>query len=131
MVVLLTAVSMRAEQEITVRSGVYTKVQAERAKNLYANTCAACHTLGDLATATSSSKGPDLSGDVFLTKWNGKTVFALADGIQKTMPNDFSMELTAAQATDITALMLLANGFPAGDKELAPGDAQKQITIVK
>ncbi len=33
--------------------------------------------------------------------------------------------------SDLTALILQVNGFPAGAKELAPGDGQKQITIVK
>ena len=47
------------------------------------------------------------------------------------MPNDFSMELTAAQAADVTALILQVNGFPAGAKELSAGDALKQTTIVK
>ncbi len=41
------------------------------------------------------------------------------------------MEVTAPQASDLTALILQVNGFPAGAKELAPGDGQKQITIVK
>ena len=72
-----------------------------------------------------------LSGAAFLEKWNGKTLFALSDLIFKTMPNDFSMEVTAPQASDLTALILQVNGFPAGAKELAPGDGQKQITIVK
>jgi mono/diheme cytochrome c family protein len=122
---------MAAQDPKTAKDGVYTKVQAERAKELYAKACAACHTLGDLATATSGGRGPDLSGDAFLEKWNGKTLFAFSDLVQKTMPNDFSMEVNAQQATDLTALILQINGFPAGDKELAPGDAQKQITIVR
>ena len=126
LMVLLLVVGLRAQ--VTVKDGVYSKPQAERAKELWTKTCASCHTLGDLSTST---KGPALGGDVFLAKWDGKTVFALADSIQKTMPNDFSMELTPAQATDVTALILQANGFPAGDKELAPGDSQKAMTIVK
>ena len=125
--VLLLAISLRA-QTPTTKDGVYSRPQAERAKALWTKTCSSCHTLGDLSTST---KGPALSGDTFLAKWNGKSVFELADGIQKTMPNDFSMELTAAQATDATALILQMNGFPAGDKELAAGDTQKSITIIK
>jgi len=125
---LLCTVIVRGAEQVTVKDGVYTKAQAERSRVLWTKTCASCHTLGDLST---SLKGPALSGDPFLTKWDGKTVFALADGIQKTMPNDFSMELDAAQATDLTALILQMNGFPAGDKELAPGDSQKEIAIIK
>jgi len=125
--VLAAVVAIRAEQ-VTAKDGVYTKAQAERSKALWTKACAACHTLGDLST---SLKGPALSGDAFLAKWDGKTVFALANGIKTTMPNDFSMELDAAQATDITALILQLNGFPAGNKELVPGDGQKEIAIIK
>ena len=99
-------------------------------KDLWAKGCARCHTLGTLSTAP-NDKGPSLSGDAFLTKWNGKPLFDLVDGIQKNMPNDFSMELTAAQAADATALILQVNGFPAGSKALAAGDALKAVTIVK
>jgi mono/diheme cytochrome c family protein len=125
---LLGVVVVRGAQQVTVKDGVYTKAQAERSKALWTKACAACHTLGDLST---SLKGPALTGDAFLAKWDGKTVFALANGIKSTMPNDFSMELDAAQATDVTALILQMNGFPAGDKELAPGDSQKEIAIIK
>jgi cytochrome c len=127
--ILIGVVALRAEQ-VSIKDGVYTKAQAERSKELWAKACARCHTLGALSTAP-NDKGPALSGDAFLTKWNGKTVFELADGIQKNMPNDFSMELNAAQATDVAALILQTNGFPAGDKELAPGDGQKAIAIIK
>ena len=127
LLVVTLAVGLRA-QGVTTKDGVYSKPQAERAKALWTKTCSSCHTLGDLSTST---KGPTLSGDAFLAKWNGKSLFELADGIQKTMPNDFSMELTAAQATDATALILQMNGFPAGDKELAAGVTQKSITIIK
>jgi mono/diheme cytochrome c family protein len=128
-IALVFAVGLRAQQ-VTVKDGVYSAPQAKRAAELWTKACAGCHTLGDLSTAA-ADKGPPLSGAAFLEKWNGKTVFTLADGIQKTMPNDFSMEVSAQQATDLTALILQVNGFPAGAKELAPGDGQKQITIVK
>ena len=127
LMVLILAVGLRA-QTTAVKNGVYSKVQAERGKELWTKACASCHTPVD---PPATMKGPALSGEVFLTKWSGKTVFELADGIQKTMPNDFSMELTAAQAADVTALILQMNGFPAGDRELPAGDAQKTITIVK
>lgn len=126
---VVVAVTVRADQS-TVKDGVYTKAQADGAKELWGTACARCHTLGDLSTAP-ADKGPVLSGDAFLTKWNGKTLFELADGIQKNMPNDFSMELTAQQAADVTALILQVNGLPAGTKALPPGDALKQVTIVK
>ena len=126
---LVGAIAVRAQQ-VTVKDGVYTEAQAKRAEALWTKACAACHTLGDYSTA-SADKGPALSGEAFLTKWNGKTVFVLADGIERNMPNDFSVEISSAQAADLTALILQVNGFPAGTKELVPGDVLKQITIVK
>lgn len=129
LMILLLAIGVRAQQ-VTVKDGVYTEAQAKRAEALWTKACAACHTLGDYSTA-SADKGPALSGEAFLTKWSGKTVFVLADGIEKNMPNDFSVEISTAQAADLTALILQVNGFPAGGKELAPGDSQKAIAIIK
>lgn len=127
-IALISAAGIRAEQTQTTKDGVYSAAQIERGKALWTKACASCHTLGAVSKSTT---GPALSGAEFLAKWDGKTVFTLADGIQKTMPNDFSMELTAAQATDVTALILQENGFKAGAKDLPTGDAAKQITIVK
>jgi len=126
---LVGAVALRAQQ-VTVKDGVYTEAQAKRAEALWTKACAACHTLGDYSTAA-ADKGPSLSDAAFLTKWNGKTVFLLADGIEKNMPNDFSVEISPAQAADLTALILQVNGYSAGAKELVPGDSQKAITIIK
>jgi len=129
LMMLLLVIGVRAQQ-VTVRDGVYTKAQAERSIALWTKACGVCHTLGDLSTAP-LSRGPALTGEEFLAKWDGKAVFQLADNIQKTMPNDFSLEVTAAQATDLTALILQMNGYPAGAKELVPGDSQKAIAIIK
>ena len=129
LMMLLLAIGVRAQQ-VTVKDGVYTKAQAERSIALWTKACGACHTLGDLSTAP-ISRGPALTGEDFLAKWDGKAVFQLAEGIQKTMPNDFSMELTAAQATDLTALILQMNGFPPGNAELVPGEGQKAMAIIK
>jgi mono/diheme cytochrome c family protein len=129
LMMLLLAISVRAQQ-VTVKDGVYTEAQAKRAEALWTKACAACHTLGDYSTAA-ADKGPSLSDAAFLTKWNGKTVFELADGIERLMPNDFSVEISPAQAADLTALILQVNGYPAGAKELVPGDSQKAITIIK
>lgn len=129
LMMLLLAISVRAQQ-VTVKDGVYTEAQAKRAEALWTKACAACHTLGDYSTAA-ADKGPSLSDVAFLTKWNGKTVFELADGIERLMPNDFSVEISPAQAADLTALILQVNGYPAGTKELVPGDSQKAIAIIK
>ncbi len=127
LLVLLTAIAVRAEQT-TTKDGIYTAAQSERAKVVWAKACAACHTLGTLSTST---KGAPLTGDAFFKKWAGKSAYELINIIKTTMPEDFSMDLTDAEAADVTALIFQENGFPAGDKELPPGDPAKQITIIK
>jgi len=109
-------------------AALYTKPQAERGADLFKEACASCHTLGALSSAT---KGPSLSDSAFLTKWTGKTAYELIYGIQSTMPNDFSMELTMPQAADVTAAILQINGFKDGDKELPSNDDAKKLVIAK
>ena len=109
-------------------AALYTRAQADRGVELYKKACASCHTLGALSSAT---KGPSLSDTAFLAKWTGKSAYELIYGIQSTMPNDFSMELTMAQAADVTAAILQANGFKDGDAELPSSDEAKKLTIAK
>jgi mono/diheme cytochrome c family protein len=97
----------------SVRDGVYSKQQADRAKAIYGEECAKCHgeTLG-------GGDGPELSGPDFIGRWKGNSVGALFDLIRKTMPTDDPGHLSTRQAADITALILSANGYPAGAKDL-------------
>jgi quinoprotein glucose dehydrogenase len=108
----------------SVRDGVFTQEQAARGQKIYRAQCARCHGEnllgGDDAT--------ELVGEDFLARWNGKTAGDLVELTRKTMPSDGPGVLSRRQSTDVTAYILSANGFPAGQTELE-SDAAKQGEI--
>jgi quinoprotein glucose dehydrogenase len=109
----------------SVRDGVYTKQQADRGKALFGDLCSRCH-----GEALGGGEAPELVGKDFVGRWNNNPVLSLFDLIRKTMPTDDPGHLSPAQAADLTALILSANGYPAGDKALETSeDALKAIKI--
>jgi quinoprotein glucose dehydrogenase len=98
----------------SVWDGVYTKEQAGRGESEYLNHCARCHS----ENLMGGEESPALVDEDFLAKWNGKTAGELVERIRKTMPTDGPGTLTQKQCTDMTAYLLNANGFPAGEKEM-------------
>lgn len=98
----------------SVWDGVYTKEQAKRGQNVYAQDCSKCHS----ENLAGGEAGPTLIGADFLSHWNGKTAGALYDNVRKTMPSDDPGGLTTRQYADLVAYLFSANEFPAGDKEL-------------
>ena len=98
----------------SVWEGVYTKAQATRGQNIYAEECMRCHgeNLGG------GEGGPPLAGKEFLEKWNGKTAGKLFGTIRKSMPSDNPGSISARQSSDLVAYILSVNEFPAGPKEL-------------
>jgi mono/diheme cytochrome c family protein len=112
----------------TVKDGVYTKAQADAGKATFDEVCASCHafTPGDEAPAN-----PDLAGEAFLDRWNGRTVKELTTLIFSTMPSDGSAFLDEKQSVELTAYILQRNGFPVGQQPLAADDAAGRTTIVK
>ena len=97
----------------SVKDGVYTKQQADRGKAIYGEQCAKCH-----GENFNGGDGPELMGAGFVCRWSNNSVSALFELIRKTMPTDDPGNLSTRQAADLTAAILSANGFPAGDKEL-------------
>jgi mono/diheme cytochrome c family protein len=97
-----------------VWDGVYTKAQATRGQNIYAEECMRCHG-EDLG---GGEGGPPLAGKEFLEKWNGKTAGKLFGSIRKSMPSDDPGHLSNRQCSDLVAYILGVNEFPAGSKEL-------------
>ncbi len=121
MLVLCVAAASRS-----VWDGVYSKVQAGRGQAAYREECAKCHA-ENLAGGEDS---PALIGAEFLKKWDGKTAADLFETIRKTMPSDDPGNLSRRQYADITAYILNANDFPAGDKDLESVlDDLKEIRI--
>lgn len=110
----------------SVWDGVYTEQQANRGKPMYARECAKCH--GD--ELTGGEEAPPLSGDAFLSNWNGLTVGDLFDRIRKSMPQQAPGSLSRQQNADILAFMMAVNHYPAGKTELqTQTEVLKQIRI--
>ena len=106
--------SARAQPSRTVTDGVYAAEQAARGGQVYREQCASCH--GD---ALEGSVGPPLAGDGFLSVWSALPVVELVDKIHNTMPLQAAAPLSRDESIDLTAYILEAGGFPAGEAELA------------
>ena len=115
-----------APKASTTRDGVYSKEQAGRGQAKYMAVCSSCHQ-GDLS---GSDQAPGLAGGDFLDRWEGQTVADLADRIRTSMPLDDVGSLNVQLSADITAFLLQANNFPAGQEELkADRSLMKTLTI--
>ena len=122
MVLLLSGALFVYAQDPTksVWSGAYTAAQAERGRQAFNQNCANCHQQ-DL-----SGKGeiPGLKGDGFMERWHDYSVKPLFTMIKTEMPpirfrTPETKPLPDATYVDIISYLLQANGFPAGDTELA------------
>ena len=105
--------------------GVYTKLQAERAKPQFAKMCADCHAF---SVAAKKKTGDVLLGDTpFMKRWTGRPLSELVTTIVMTMPNDGSGEVTEAQGLDLVAYILQQNGYPAGSAALTKDGAASVV----
>jgi mono/diheme cytochrome c family protein len=95
----------------TVWDGLYTEAQAARGMMAFGQSCSGCHALA------AEGKAP-LVGDPFWKSFAQKTVGDLFEFVSANMPNGTPGSLTESTYTDIVALMLKSNGFPAGTTEL-------------
>jgi mono/diheme cytochrome c family protein len=127
--ILLVSIALngRAQVPATVKDKVYTTEQAERGEKSFKQVCAKCHLFDGPVT----KDGPPLGGDVFITKWDGKSVFEMAVGIRLNMPPDGSVILEDNETADLVAYILKANGFPDGDKPLKADVSAKSLIFVK
>ena len=117
------AVTGQAGQLRSVTEGVYSAGQAARGAQLYKAQCAECH-----GAALEGASGPPLVGESFLSNWSARPLEGLVDKIQKTMPFNQAGSLSRQQSADLTAYMLQAGKFPAGQVELNEA-ALAQITL--
>jgi len=95
----------------TAWEGVYTEAQASRGAMAYGQSCSGCHALA------TEGRSP-LVGEPFWKSFAQKTVADLLDYISKNMPNGAPGSLNESTYTDIVAVLLKSNGFPAGTTEL-------------
>jgi mono/diheme cytochrome c family protein len=107
-----------AQEARSANDGVYTAAQAMRGQALYQQRCAMCH-----GEALGGGLAPPLAGSTFLGAWGGQSLWELVSKIRNTMPADDPGKLTASQSVDLVALVLRDNQYPAGQTELATGEA--------
>jgi S-disulfanyl-L-cysteine oxidoreductase SoxD len=112
--VALLSLSSLAGQSRSVADGVYSTPQAARGLQIYRTQCAECH-----GAAMEGTSGPPLAGDFFLSNWSTRSLSALVDRIQKTMPFSAPGTLTRQQSTDLVAAILQGGKFPGGSAELS------------
>jgi mono/diheme cytochrome c family protein len=112
--VALLSLSSLAGQSRSVTDGVYSAAQATRGLQIYRTQCAECH-----GAAMEGTSGPPLAGDFFLSNWSTRSLSALVDRIQKTMPFSAPGTLTRQQSTDLVAALLQGGTFPAGPADLS------------
>ena len=99
----------------SVWSGVYSTEQAARGKKLYVRDCAKCH--GE--SLLGGEGGPALAGKEFMLQYDKRSVGALFDVMQTTMPDENPGSLSTRQYADLVAFVLSENGFPAGKTDLS------------
>ena len=102
-----------AGQLRSITERVYSTAQAARGRQIYQTQCAGCH--GDALEGTS---GPPLIGEAFLANWSARPLADVVDKIQKTMPFSQPGSLSRQQSIDLSAYVLQAGKFPAGQAEL-------------
>ncbi len=106
-----------ARQLRPLTAGVYSAGQATRGQELYEGQCGSCHGM-----EMEGSIGPPLVGDGFLANYSASPLATLVDKIQQTMPFQAAGTLSREQSIDLSAYILRAGEFPAGQAELS--DAQ-------
>ena len=108
--------------------GLYTADQAHRGETAYKAQCTSCH--GDALDGVGPY--PPLSGDDFLTKYEGQPALNVYNMIQKLMPATAPGSLTRPQAADLLAYILSFNKFPAGKTDLpSDEDSLKKLVVPK
>ena len=114
---------------VQMASGItpqFTAAQVATGKIAYNANCAVCHG----STLTNGTFGTPLAGEYFKTTWFGKTVRALHDRAQKTMPPAAAGSLPADTYRNVIAYILEVNGFQPGEAPLpSTADALEKMAI--
>ncbi len=115
-------------QSAPAADGIYSADQAHRGEALYQKQCVSCHG----SALDGAGPYPPLSGDDFLTKYEGQPTVNVYDMIQKLMPATAPGSLTRPQAADLLAYILSFNKFPAGKTDLpSDEDSLKKLVLPK
>ena len=119
----------RGTQEAAARStaaGVYTSEQADRGRAAFDAKCQSCHG----AALDGGTLAPALKGGEFLSGFQQKPLRRLYSRIISTMPPDDVGSLTESETLALVALVLRANGYPAGPEALARADDLNAILVL-
>lgn len=103
--------------------GVFTNAQAISGETVYQTECASCHK-EDL---TGQDMSPSLVGVGFSFKWQGRSVQELYASMRYGMPQTAPGSLGDRAYAQLTAFLLLKNGFPAGAMELLADEDQLRL----
>ena len=106
---------------------LYTKVQAEEGKKLFAGTCVKCHGSNLLGTAAPSVAGNDF---LLTAQRNGWTLAIIRYLVVTNMPMNSPSSLTPAQYASLLAFLLASNCYPAGNTPF-PTSADPSFATIK
>jgi len=109
----------------TVWSGVYSKTEAERGKQVYAQLCSRCHGPDMKGGLTA----PGLIGAKFFDRWHDRRLADVVAYIQAGMPQEHEFYVSADSARPLVALMLRESGVPPGREPMST-DVKIQHAIV-
>ena len=106
----------------SVWDGVFTDVQAERGRAVYAGACGLCHgrRLNGAPDDPDMRSTPPLVRARFLRTWAGRSLATLFEYTRATMPEDNPGSLTDEEYVDVIAYMLSVGGMSEGEAELRP-----------
>lgn len=118
--VLFVAVAGIAGQEAgakrSVKDGVFSTRQVDRGRRVYLRSCEHCH--GSSLEGNDTAEIPALVYEPFMRQWAGRSVGELLEHVARSMPADDRGSLTPLAYSDVVALILESNGFPAGESDL-------------
>ena len=120
------SVAALAQSARNASSGVYSKAQADHGQELYQAQCTRCHG----ASMEGLDVAPPLTGPRFMGNYVNQPVAALASRIRTSMPLDMPGTLGLKDSADLTAAILAANGFPAGETEMPSSTSALQTIMI-
>jgi mono/diheme cytochrome c family protein len=127
----VTPSTAQTRTSVSIWDGVFTVEQAQRGQTAYTGPCDRCHgyKLDGASDDPDMLPAPPAAGPKFLRAWEGRSLAALFEYTQQTMPANNPGFLTTQELVDVIAYMLLVSGVPAGDAELgvAPHDLARVV----
>lgn len=119
--------SQEAAAKRSVRDGVFSARQVDRGRRVYLRSCEHCH--GSSLEGNDTAEIPALVYEPFFRQWSGRSVGELFELVSRSMPADDRASLTPRAYSDVVALILESNGFPAGESDL-PDKAEELAAIM-